>query len=342
MSWLDKKYINLVSSRLEKFKWKGNVANFRCPLCGDSQTNKNKTRGYIYEQKGTWWTHCHNCGEHMMFRTLLKRIDSRLFYEYTSEAIKEKYTKKEKETDFTTDTVKRLSVPEDVKSLRKLSKISALPESHPAKIFMANRGLSKKLEEIFRWSPAFKSFTNSILTGKFDAAGLKRDEGRIIIPFFNADGVFHAFQGRALGASQVRYISIVVNQDVPLIWGLDTINLTKPVNVFEGVLDAVFIGNSLAICGGNFYDLADVVPNKSTVTIIYDNEPRSIETKKKIKSAIEQGYRVVIWPAHLTSKDVNDMILNENLTSSGISDIISNNTFSGAMALVKLSEWSKR
>ena len=47
MDIIDVKYINLISSRLSKFKRvKPNLYNFRCPICGDSQKNKNKTRGY--------------------------------------------------------------------------------------------------------------------------------------------------------------------------------------------------------------------------------------------------------------------------------------------------------
>jgi hypothetical protein len=42
-SYIDKKYINMVSPLLEKFKWKkDNLANCRCPLCGDSDRSKIK------------------------------------------------------------------------------------------------------------------------------------------------------------------------------------------------------------------------------------------------------------------------------------------------------------
>ena len=52
MDLIDNKYIGLLSTRLQKFKKvKANLFNFRCPLCGDSQKNKNKTRGYIYQVK---------------------------------------------------------------------------------------------------------------------------------------------------------------------------------------------------------------------------------------------------------------------------------------------------
>ena len=53
--WIDQKYIGTLSVRLDKFVRKDNYTyNFRCPICGDSQTNRNKARGYIFAQKG--WT----------------------------------------------------------------------------------------------------------------------------------------------------------------------------------------------------------------------------------------------------------------------------------------------
>ena len=64
MNLIDSKYIGLVSSRLQKFKKvKSDLYNFRCPICGDSQRNKNKARGYIYPVKGNTNYKCHNCGD---------------------------------------------------------------------------------------------------------------------------------------------------------------------------------------------------------------------------------------------------------------------------------------
>ncbi len=52
MNLVDSKYIGLVSSCLQKFKKvKTDLYNFRCPICGDSQKNKSKTRGYFYAVK---------------------------------------------------------------------------------------------------------------------------------------------------------------------------------------------------------------------------------------------------------------------------------------------------
>jgi hypothetical protein len=50
--FIDKKFINIVSPQLDKFVWKkDNLANCRCPICGDSTTNKNKARGYFFANK---------------------------------------------------------------------------------------------------------------------------------------------------------------------------------------------------------------------------------------------------------------------------------------------------
>ena len=52
MDLIDSKFIGLVSSRLDRFKKvKANLYNFRCPICGDSEKQKNKARGYLYQIK---------------------------------------------------------------------------------------------------------------------------------------------------------------------------------------------------------------------------------------------------------------------------------------------------
>ena len=52
MSYIDVKYLNLISSMLLLFKKKGdNLWNFRCPYCGDSQKSRTKARGYVFRKK---------------------------------------------------------------------------------------------------------------------------------------------------------------------------------------------------------------------------------------------------------------------------------------------------
>ena len=86
MDLIDSKYVGLISSRLQKFKRvKADLYNFRCPICGDSQRNKNKARGYIYAVKVNTNFKCHNCGASMSFNNFLKKIDTTLHGQYTME-----------------------------------------------------------------------------------------------------------------------------------------------------------------------------------------------------------------------------------------------------------------
>jgi len=95
MDLIDSKYVGLISARLQKFKRvKADLYNFRCPICGDSQRNKNKARGYIYAVKVNTNFKCHNCGASMSFNNFLKKLDTTLHGQYTMEKFKEGFTGK--------------------------------------------------------------------------------------------------------------------------------------------------------------------------------------------------------------------------------------------------------
>src|SRR5210317_857983 len=113
MDLVDSKFIGLVSSRLQKFKRvKADLYNFRCPICGDSQKNKNKTRGYLYPVKNNTNFKCHNCGASLSFNNFLKELDPVLHKQYSLEKFKEGHTGKnfvaeEPKFEFTKPTFKK-------------------------------------------------------------------------------------------------------------------------------------------------------------------------------------------------------------------------------------------
>ena len=93
MDMIDSKYINLVSSRLQRFKRvKADLYNFRCPICGDSQKNKSKTRGYLYAIKANVNYKCHNCGASMSLNNFIKQIDPVIAKQYAFEKFKDGHT----------------------------------------------------------------------------------------------------------------------------------------------------------------------------------------------------------------------------------------------------------
>lgn len=339
MDWLENKYIGIISIKLEKYKRKGpNLYNFRCPLCGDSQSNRNKARAYVYEKQGKSLFHCHNCNATMSVSNFIKMIDQSSYNEMTLEKLKD--NKSPEQIDYE-QFISKMKKPVFLKNgpLKGLKKVSQLSPDHRVKSFVDARRIPNPFHAILFACPNFKHFTNSLVPNKFDPDSIGNDELRLLIPFISADKVVHAYQGRALGNSKVKYITIVLDESVPKVYGLDRVNFDKRTYVVEGPIDSMFLSNSIATAGG---DLVSAVGSlrKDNLVIVYDNEPRSRETIKKLDKAILQGYNVCIWPDNLEHKDINDMYM-AGLSSEFIKHIIDTHTYRDLAAKLALTKWSK-
>ena len=322
MDLIDSKYVGLVSSRLQKFKKvKSNLYNFRCPICGDSQKNKNKTRGYLYQVKNNTNFKCHNCGASMSLNNFLKTMDTTLHKQYTLEKFKEGHTGRNFVTEEPTFTFKKPVF----KSKLDLPKASEDPD---ARRYLEKRKLNP---EKFYFTDSFKRWTNT-KKQTFDTIG--RDEPRIIIPMYNEDKNLIGFQGRSLIPNSVKYITVMLEDEAPKIYGLDTINEDLPIYVVEGPFDSTFVNNSVALCGSD----GDLGYFKGSDTIlVYDNEPRNREIVNRIGKCIDRGEKVVIWPSGIEEKDINDMVLSGH----DVMSMIKLNTYSGLEAKVKFNSWKK-
>ena len=322
MDLTDSKFIGMVSSRLQKFKKvKNNLYNFRCPICGDSQKNKNKTRGYLYQVKNNTNFKCHNCGASMSFNNFLKTLDGTLHKQYTMEKFKEGHTGK----NFVVEAPKlEFKKPVFKKSID-LPKAST---NQVAKEYLENRNLNP---DKFYYADRFKWWSNT-QKQTFDTIG--RDEPRIIIPLYDEDKNMIGFQGRALDKSPNKYITIMIQEEAPKIYGLETIDRKLPIYVVEGPFDSTFISNSVALCGSDG-DLGYL--EGSDTILVYDNEPRNREIVKRIERCIERNQRVVIWPSNILEKDINDMVL----AGHNVMDVLKLNTYSGLQAKIKFNNWKK-
>ena len=322
MDIIDSKFIGLVSSRLQKFKRvKAELYNFRCPLCGDSQKHKNKARGYLYQVKTNTNYKCHNCGASMSFNNFIKQIDPTLHKQYTMEKFKEGYTGK----NFVVEEPKLEFKKPVFKKELDLPRASEVPI---AKEYLEKRMLDPTK---FYFAKKFRTWVNS-KKRTFDS--VQKDESRIIIPMYDTERNLIGFQGRALGPNFVKYITVMLKDDAPKVFGLEQIDKTKTVYVTEGPFDSTFIRNSIAMCGAD----GDVRGwGISRPVWVYDNEPRSSEILKRIESTIDRGECVVIWPQNIKEKDINDMVLSKY----DIMSILELNTYSGLEAKVKFNNWKK-
>lgn len=346
MLWLDTKYINLLSFRLRNFKRKGNDQwNFSCPFCGDSKTNKYKARGYIFERKGKLRFFCHNCSiPGIDVPKLVKHLDPAMYDEYIKEKIMADPEKKAK-SDLQ-EFVDKMKPPVFVSSspLKHLKKISLFKPTSAVKMWVDGRKIPPEAHYRLFFCKEFKHWVNAYcVPGKFEEESLTRDEPRLIIPFLDEQGNMFGFQGRSFRKnSKLRYITIMMDDTKPKMFGLDKVDVTVPhIYVVEGPIDSLFLPNCVASAGSDLTtSLHRIVDDKSKFIVIYDNEPRNKEIVKKIEKAIQQGYNVCIWPDSMEYKDINDMVLG-GYDPKQIVDIINENVYSGLKATLRFSEWKK-
>lgn len=322
MDLIDSKYIGLLSSRLQKFKRvKADLYNFRCPICGDSQKHKNKMRGYLYQVKNNTNFKCHNCGASLSFNNFLKELDPSLHKQYTMEKFKEGHTGK----NFVVEEPKFDFVKPVFKKKLDLPKASEIPI---AREYLEKRKLNP---EKFYFADKFKEWVN---TQKQTFNTITRDESRIIIPMYDKDSNLIGFQGRALGPSPNKYITVMLSDDAPKIYGLEKVDSSKSIYIVEGPFDSTFIENAVAMCGSDVdirsFGWRDYI-------YVFDNEPRNREIVNRISKTIDRGDKVVIWSSNIKEKDINDLVL----AGHNVMDMLKSNTHIGLEAKIKFNNWKK-
>lgn len=326
---IEDKYIHSISSRLRNFKRvKPGTYNFSCPICGDSNTNRKKARGYLFVYKNKFTYKCHNCGVSLSFDNLLQRLDSELHKEYRLEKFQEN-------NNSTYSTVKRIETKlkkEKVKfnnsPLSELTAVSELPSNHTARSYLENRKLP--LNDLY-YVEGFRKWVNKY---KKQFTELRYDDNRIVIPLRKENGELYGVQGRSLKSNaRIRYITVIFEEH-PKVFGLNKIDKSKPVYVVEGPFDSLFLDNCIAMAG------ADISMDELRITdyvTVLDNEPRNPQICSRIKKHIDKGDKIVIWPESIKEKDINDMVMSGH----DVQELVTTYSCRGLTAKLRFNNWKK-
>jgi hypothetical protein len=257
----------------------------------------------------------------MSFNNFLKDIDPQTHKEYTLEKFKEGHTGKNFTTDSPEDVFKNLkSSKPTFKEKVKIDLPSAFTVDR-SRLYLESRAI---FNGDFYYCEDFNEFTGNKSNYK---------DPRIVIPLIK-DGVLIGYQGRALDKNPVKYLTTMLEDNQPKIYGYDKLNKELPVYVVEGPFDSTFLNNSVALCGSD----GDVsCLEGSSIIFVYDNEPRNKEIVARISRVIERGGRVVIWPGNIREKDLNDMVL----MGHDVEKVVKEHTFSGLEAKLKFNHWKK-
>ena len=340
--YIDIKYLNAIAHRLENFKKKSqDLFNCRCPICGDSQRNKKRARGYFYRGKQDLYYKCHKCGASQHFGTFLKNFDPNQYSQYVVERYADgghgranAHKNVEEVLKFEEPKFTKKPEPKLIDSI--MDRLDTLPDDHEVIKYVTDRRIPRdaftrlyyisNVKDVIQLNDKYK---NSIITS----------EPRLAIPFLDGNGKLLVVSLRGIRGESLRYINIKVDEDAPSIFGLDKVDPTQEVFVVEGPLDSLFLHNSIACAGTSFGKIDQLPIAKDKITIIFDNQPKNRDVGKLMNKYIDQGYRIVIWP-DVPGKDINEMVEN-GMTTDEIQDIINHNKFIGLAAKAKYAMWRK-
>ncbi len=328
----DHKYIGMISHKLLLFKKKSDrIYNFRCPFCGDSQKNKLKARGYMFEKSGGFIFKCHNCDVGTNLGKLIDLVDPGLSKAYRLESYKDRVEAgKPEEFIIPRAEVARPKIILD----ELLPRLDELPLDHRAVQYVKDRRIPKD-----RWNDLYYARDMKILEQLNPAyEGRLTSDERLVIPFRREDGLLTGVTGRSMGSSTLRYVTVRITDD-PLIYGLDRIVRGKKIYITEGPIDSMFLPNSIAAGGTDFARALYNVAGEEAI-LIFDNQPRNKQVVKRVESFVSRGYAMVIWNSTWNYKDINDAILS-GCSVPAIEDILNKSTFKGLALKLAIRDWKK-
>lgn len=336
--YTDKKYVSLLSPRLQRFHQKSEYLwNFRCPVCGDSSKNKMKARGYIYRRKHDLCYSCHNCGVSMTFGNFLKVTDRSLYNDYLLERFETGDNANVAKPDFSKFKTKPLF---KVKPKINLPTVQSLPEEHFARRYVMGRKLPQELWSDIYYCHNFREFLNEFFP-EYDKLDHMKDETCLVFPFRDENGDILGIQRRDFSInSKVKYITIKLDDDNRKVFGLDRLDKSKRVYVFEGPLDSMFIPNSVATMDATLTKIIPILGDLDYV-FVHDNQPRNKDVVNQMKKTISLKKNICVWPDTVKDfKDLNDMVVS-GMSVAEIQDIIDRNTFNDLEADLEFARWNK-
>jgi hypothetical protein len=306
--------------------------NCRCVFCGDSQKNKLKARGYIFEHKGSLIWKCHNCDIGANFGKLLDFVDPGLSKEYRLESYRDRDALSGADDRF---IIPREEAPRPRIILDEmLPRLDELPSNHRAVQYVSSRMIPEERFKDLYYARDMKVIEalNPAYEGR-----LSSDE-RIIIPYRGEDGALSGVSGRAMGHSALRYVTVRIT-DAPLIYGLDRVVRGKTIYVVEGPIDSMFLDNSIAGGGTDFARALQSIPGENVV-LIFDNQPRNKQVVMRVEALAARGYSMVIWNSSWIWKDINDAFM-KGMSKSEVELALNKSTFKGLALRLAIRDWKK-
>lgn len=331
----DLQFVGRLSGLVRNFKHKKQYEwNFSCPVCGDSKTNPLKARFYILENNQSLSCYCHNCGYSSSFSYFLKLHFPSIYKDYVLEAFsKPKSIKVGQKGSTLPKRIFRHPKPLKTPSLDDIEFLNGVDENHPAIKYLMNRKIPEKYWKEFAYVKETCHLKNAFPQYKNIKKWMK--EPRVLIPFYDETKKLFALQGRSLDKNTtLRYLTLRLKKELPLIYGMERVDKKRPIIVVEGPFDSLFLNNCVAVAGSDLKRTLKLYEN-CDLTFVFDNESRNEQINNNINQIIKMNKKIFIWPKKILEKDINDCIL-AGMPQTELETIIKDNSYTGLEAKLRM------
>jgi len=321
---------------LDQFKEiRTNYFNFRCPLCSDSQKSKTKKRGYLIPSKdgqGLFF-HCFNCSESMSMSYFIKTVSPPLMRDYNKENFRE--NKKE-----SPPVRKEIVILNDV--VKNIQPVTGIPI---AEEYLDKRNILPKYWKDIYYTENYKKWiVENYLPEKYQH--IERKDERLVFPLYTQQGELIGLQGRSLDPNnEIRYLTVKIKEtQYSLCYGLEKIDIRKPIIFTEGIFDSLVLDNAVAMLKSNM-DLNFIRERfpSSDIIFVFDNEPRNKQIVKNYDVIAKmEEFGLFIWPKNIKIKDLNDLSTTDatKIDQKVMTDFVIQNTVFGKLKkTLALSRW---
>ena len=287
---------------------------FRCPICGDSQKNKRKSRGVYYTKTNSY--HCFNCGVSCGAYKLLAALQG-----VPEESVKKDFVSEARKID----TSKRQPIPQVSEKKQEVDVLRHNADWTPSPL-VQDFIRSRKLDEA-----PFKPANWELY--------LDSKKRRIVLPWVR-DGEMKYFQLRAIDKDQTpKYL---FPRDVEKsIFNIDAIDDSLGmIFMLEGAIDSAFTKNSIAIGGVSLTEHQNSLLENyfSSRILLLDNQNVDETARKKLEKIVRDHpeQKIFVWPKDITEKDVNEFYSVTGDRRFEDMDFLRSRVFSGLRALMEM------
>ena len=307
----------------------------RCPLCGDSTTNKKVRRFKIdfYPSYDTFVYHCFRCGESSNIVKLLSDLSNMDYITAKKKLLNQ---------TFNTEYIKnKLSPTKKIVPKIKITEHTIFDDFIKNDCFSVNdkpegrqdlRLIGRLKKFIKARQPTEKCYVCH--SGKF--------KSRIIIPVLNEKGNIIYYQGRAVHDSVIpKYLNPKVEKDIIL--NFHNFKRDKYIIISEGILDALSVeyNQGTTILGAFLNDefLKQLLKKTDKgIIIALDNyvfDDQSVKTiiKFKKRSLYYKSLKYFIFPHKYKVKDLNQLKTETDIEN--IYDFVVKNSYSSEIFWIK-------